>query len=253
MAVSDMPAISVRTKLVNIIKDMDKAGKSKFRLPSEPVLAKNLGVSRSLLRRVLLSLEQEGVIERKKGVGTLVYPSILRTSTRLDSEMRFSALIAATGNTPKLVRSSCSWIPAGENCARLLDIDPTTEVAVIKTTLYSGETPAIYLMHHIPKGFFKRALDAGFIGSIFHLIRIFCEREIHHSIAWFSACKANAGVGQILGVKEGAPVLMWEEVFYDAKDEAVGISEDFFNTDVLPICMMRKLAGSTGMGYPGEI
>ena len=42
------------------------------RLPTEPVLAQHLGVSRATLREAMRSFESQGLIRRRQGIGTFV-------------------------------------------------------------------------------------------------------------------------------------------------------------------------------------
>ena len=50
----------------------------------ELTLAKEMGVSRTLIRDCLSALEREGFISRKHGVGTIVNPHILNATTRME-------------------------------------------------------------------------------------------------------------------------------------------------------------------------
>ena len=59
------------------------------RLPTEHVLAKTLGVSRSVVREAIAQLRNEGVVETRQGVGAFVHPhadveraGILRTAAQ---------------------------------------------------------------------------------------------------------------------------------------------------------------------------
>jgi GntR family transcriptional regulator len=42
------------------------------RLPTEPLLAQKLGVSRATLREAMRSFESQGLIRRRQGIGTFV-------------------------------------------------------------------------------------------------------------------------------------------------------------------------------------
>ena len=56
------------------------------RLPREIELAKQMNVSRTLLRDVLAHLEQEGFVTRIHGVGTVINHHVIRVKNRMDIE-----------------------------------------------------------------------------------------------------------------------------------------------------------------------
>ena len=63
-------------QIVQQIEQMISAGSlnSGERLPSERALAKQLGVSRTTLRRAMQLLESRGLVETRSGRGTFVSP-----------------------------------------------------------------------------------------------------------------------------------------------------------------------------------
>lgn len=66
-------------KIISQIMDNIKSGELKpgTRLPSEPELAFNLGVSRGILREALNILRTEGIICRKPKEGTFIAPNVM--------------------------------------------------------------------------------------------------------------------------------------------------------------------------------
>src|SRR4051794_3897183 len=57
-------------KILKMIKDGLYPEGSK--LPTEPLLAEQLGISRSTLRQALGLLQEDGILEAKKGIGNFV-------------------------------------------------------------------------------------------------------------------------------------------------------------------------------------
>ena len=70
------------------------------RLPRESVLSEMLGISRTQLRDILASLDREGFITRRHGVGTIINRHVLGTSARMDIEVEFLDMIRQSGHTP---------------------------------------------------------------------------------------------------------------------------------------------------------
>ena len=70
------------------------------RLPPEVDIAAELNVSRTVIRDSLASLEREGFITRKHGVGTIINRHVLAVSARMDFEVEFLDLVRNAGATP---------------------------------------------------------------------------------------------------------------------------------------------------------
>ena len=67
------------------------------RLPSEPDIATELGVSRGTVRQALAILEREGAIFRRQGAGTFVNPYLLHIQARVETAYEFTSLIQQAG------------------------------------------------------------------------------------------------------------------------------------------------------------
>ena len=76
-------------------------------LPSEPRLARQLGVSRSTLREAMRPFEQRGLVTRRQGVGTFVArpsstsSSRTRANSHADAVRRSLALMTSRASSPR--------------------------------------------------------------------------------------------------------------------------------------------------------
>ena len=115
------------------------------RLPRESVLAEKLGISRTQLRDILASLEREGFIPRRHGVGTLINRYVFNVPTRMDIEVEFSDMIRQSGRQPRVDYVHVMEDTASEKIAAQLHLasgDPIVRVSRLVSAdsipVYSG-------------------------------------------------------------------------------------------------------------------
>ncbi len=77
---SQYPFRRLQTELAEMINKLPP----ETRLPSEPFLAKQMGVSRATLREAMRSFEGQGMIRRRQGVGTFVAAKVPVIETGLE-------------------------------------------------------------------------------------------------------------------------------------------------------------------------
>ena len=91
------------------------------RLPPEPQLAEDLGVSRATLREALRSLEEDGFVTRRRGAGTFATHRP-RLRNNLDVNFGVTEAIRASGMEPGTVDATVGIAPASAQEASALDI-----------------------------------------------------------------------------------------------------------------------------------
>src|SRR6266850_8605579 len=102
-------SVSVRNELTDRIdRGVLAAG---TRLPSEPALALELGVSRATLREALRALESEGLVRRMWGAGTFVADG-RRVTNSLDANFGVTDAIRAAGMRAGIEGAHHSMEPA---------------------------------------------------------------------------------------------------------------------------------------------
>jgi GntR family transcriptional regulator len=128
-------------RLRQLISETEPGG----RLPSEPKLAKQMGVSRATLREAMRLFETQGVIHRRQGVGTFVIPPSQVMDTGL--EVLESILTQAERKNLKITVGPYSMIEreATEKEAEVLGISPDRDVLQISWVMETPDRPVAYL------------------------------------------------------------------------------------------------------------
>ena len=133
---------TIRAQLLSAIRDGEYAKCD--RLPRESVLSEMLGISRTQLRDILATLEREGFITRRHGVGTLINRYVLNAHARMDIEVEFLDMIRRSGFTPDVAFVQVSDGLADEGIASQLQIEEGAPIIRVSRLCTADGRPAIY-------------------------------------------------------------------------------------------------------------
>jgi GntR family transcriptional regulator len=212
------------------------------RLPSEPELAKTLGVSRSSLRAAIALLEEDGLVQRLHGSGTYVtHRPVMRND--LSRNFGVSSMIAAMGLEPGTVDERCGLQPAPAPVAEALEVDagePVTALARVRTAdgrrvVYSidwcrRDVLSPERMHELGEGSVYEALAA--LGM-----------PVHHGVATISPEMASGDVAERLDVPRGSLLLTLFQVDSTADGRVVLVSEEHHLADAFEVTVYRRGPG----------
>src|SRR5579862_5492777 len=108
------------------------------RLPPEDVLAEMLNVSRTTIRSALQSLEEHGVISRKRAVGTTINAHVRPSSLALQRLVGFDALLAEKGY---LVSTEVHWerTTPPPDTVEVFDLAPDRDCLVTSKRYFAGD------------------------------------------------------------------------------------------------------------------
>ena len=213
-----------------------------MRIPPEVEIADRMGVSRNVIRDSLASLEREGFVSRKRGVGTIINRYVLDLSTRMDLADGFDAMVQGSGYCSGSRFVTMETIPCNAQIAEKLAIqagDPVFEICRLVT---ADEKPAIYCRDYVHTHFFGEDTSQfnydGVVISSFEFLR----KVAFMDLAELDAVCADAELAEICGIPCGSPLLFVEAVHYTFKGKPALYSQEYYVPGIVKHRMLRKKA-----------
>ena len=211
------------------------------RLPRESVLAELLGISRTQLRDILASLEREGFITRRHGVGTIINRHVLNANCSMDIEVEFLDMIRQSGHTPAVAFVKVQEDVASAKIAAQLQIPQGTPIFRVSRLCTADGKPAIYCEDVIEKALAKtNYTEADLRQPIFHFLRKFCNILPYLDLTDLRPVTADATLAEIFQIPEGSPLLNMDEVNYDIDGKPVLCCNEYFADGIFRHTVMRK-------------
>ncbi|WP_409968878.1 GntR family transcriptional regulator [Bengtsoniella intestinalis] len=230
---------SIRAELLGAMRTGPYA--SGDRLPRESVLAERMNISRTQLRDILASLEREGFITRRHGVGTIINRHILEVDTRMDIEVEFLDMIRQNGFKPDVAFVRVADGVADQEIAKQLGILEGAPVIRISRLCTADGKPAIYCEDVIDKTLAKGNYTINdFRLPVFHFLQQYCGVSAYMDLANISPVVANDNLAEIFAIPVGTPLLNVKEVDFDIDGHPVFCSNEYFVNDFFAHSIMRK-------------
>jgi GntR family transcriptional regulator len=215
------------------------------RLPSEPDLAAELGVSRATLREALRALEAEGLLRRRRGSGTYV-AELPRVANSLDLNFGVTEAIRSAGMKAGIANGR-HWVePASAAEAARLGLEPGQDVMVVERVRTAEDKPVVLSKDIFPSGLVgdrTRFLEEMLIRSIYDVFERDLGIVIHHGVARFRPVQADHAVASRLGVPRGELLLYIWQVDYAEDGAAVLSSHEFHLADAFDFSVVRRGPG----------
>jgi len=200
------------------------------RLPTEEKLAAQFDVSRVTIRQALQTLERDGIISRRAGVGTwLARPVDSRHDDRLTGPIENFFGLGLPSTARLIARDE---IPARGEIAealRLADGVPVVEIRRLRTL---GREPILLLDSYFPLAIGRKIAGLKLGKGLFvPALRKLCGEGIWEEYQKIEAVAASKSVAACLQVQPRAPVLMVNRVFVDRAARPVVYFKTHFRAD----------------------
>ena len=211
------------------------------RLPTEPDLAKKLGISRATLREAMRLFEERGRIARKPGVGTFVLGPHPIIETGLEVLESIETLAKRLSLHARMADLSVAGRAADEGDCSALDVPVGSPVIDISRTIYAGNVPVAFLTDVLPDRIVTQEEMDNFSGSVLDLLLKRDDPPLGQSRTAITAESADGVLARHLGVQRGTPLLHFEAVLFSQTGAALDHSHSHFVPGYFKFHVVRKV------------
>ena len=234
-----------RPKIALLHMIAEKAESGEERLPPEDELARQLGVSRMLIRDVLGELESRGYIARKRGRGTSINRQICQAKPRIDEQISFMDLIADRGMTPTVQLLEDGWVSPEE-----AQLPPDAGIRqaggpllMLERAFCGDGQPLIH-----SKVYFRgdnltvdyRSWSQYGDLSLSEFLEAFCIRRATVTLAELDLCPVDPSLAQKLKVAPETVLLGMTDIRYDLDGHEILRGRALFCPQILPLKLVRR-------------
>ncbi len=232
--------ISYKTKcaVIDIIRENAVDGKP-VKLPNEEELSKRLGVSRNVLRDVLISLEKIGYLTRRRSKGTIANPKIVNATCRLDIEPELFKNIKACGYKVCVETQFLGFVFEPDE---ILGSNEEGYLSAEKV-FYADDVPISYGIDHISSRFTKSIGDNMLqLRTLSHyaFLQKYCNTTMAYSMGHIDVTMAEPWLKESLNLSDNEPVIVIEDEGYNHDHEMVVHSYMYYKKGALDLKFLRK-------------
>jgi len=236
---SNYPFRRLRAELEQLIRSLP----SESRLPPEPELARQLGVSRSTLREAMRVFEGQGLIRRRQGSGTFVTSNVPVIESNIDVLESIEAMAQRSGQPYSVRDLTIQSTEADSQQAALFHLPLGAALTRVERVIYIQERPISYLVDLLPANVLRPDdLDQSFGGSVLELLWRRDDLALSHSQAEISAVGATPEVARSLQIQRNDVLLLFQESLYTQDNRLVDCAWSYFLPGFFRFRVTQRLA-----------
>lgn len=223
-------AIPLHAQVETLLRQLihsDEYKTGKF-LPNEVNLAKQLGISRNTVRQATNKLVFEGLLVRKKGVGTRVADQSV--DTRINNWLSFTQEMESKGIQIRNYEIQTEWVPAEEEIARFFRIPEGKTILKMARLRGRVEYPFVYFISYFHP-------MVGLTGNEDFSRPLYEILEKEHSVIAklskeeISARNADKFLASKLNIKTGDAILKRKRYVFDPGGRPIEYNIGYYRAD----------------------
>jgi GntR family transcriptional regulator len=195
---------------------------------SERDLAKIHQVSLMTARHALASLEREGIVERRRGIGTFVAAPKIHFNKLMSYTEQMSSRSLTAGSKVLFAKV----LDHENEAAARLSLPPTSKIVKLERLRHAAGEPFALETCYLSAAEFSGLVDAP-IGreSLFGILERNYKIELGYADEEIDATAADPRIAEILSIPRRAPLLRIRQVIYSSKGQAIMYVLGFYRSD----------------------
>jgi len=210
-------------------------------LPPESHFVSQLGISRGTLREAMRVLEEEGVIRRKQGIGTLICDNKNLIRSTLDINESVSEMIIGKGMKPGSKDIKFQKIAADKQLAKKLNLTPGDPVISLTRVRTANDSPVSYTIDFLPLALVPENFSQDFkSGSLYIYMEERLGLGLSNSMLKIQPIKASNSIARKLEIKQEDLLLLLEQTDTSTDNVPMLYSEEYFVADRFEFIVYRR-------------
>ena len=235
------PYEKLRINLADLISKTQPGEK----LPTEPVLAQQMGVSRATLREAMRSFESQGLIRRRQGIGTFVVgrPQVFVSGLEvLESIETLAEKIELDVSMDDL---NIKYIQADVDTAAILGVQEGEQLIQVARVIRTDNRPVAYLIDILTQEIISAdELVSHFSGSVLDLILKRGYPHLSYSDTEIRVVDATSEVARELEIQRGDGLLLFVAWLFDEQGKAIDHSYSYFLPGYFKFNIVRSVVNN---------
>jgi GntR family transcriptional regulator len=214
-------------------------------LPTEPALAKQLGVSRATLREAMRTFETQGLLLRRQGVGTFVVRPTQVLETGLEVLESIDTIAQREGLQVSPRKLDLERRPATAEECEMLALEAGCPVLSVSRVIQSEGRPVAYLVDILPADMLtSEEVGDDFNGSILDLLLERGTPQLANSHCEIAAVAADSTIARALQIQRGDAILQFSSRLFALDGRVVDCTYSYFLPGYFRFHVIRELTPS---------
>lgn len=199
------------------------------RLPSEPRLAEELGVSRASLREAMRTFETRGLLQRKQGIGTFVIHPANVFESGLEQLVSLETLADQIGLVVSMGDLEVQRITIDNDLSEALGLPENEDVFRVSRVIQADNRPVAFLEDNLPVDVIsEEEIKQHFTGSVLDLLIRRDDIPLASSKCDISAIGATSEIASALDIQRHDPLLVFSSKLYSSIGRIIDSSYSYF-------------------------